>query len=360
MKGGVDPKSILKTIENGEDIIDCVDIYKQPAFNHPLLKNHTLQLKPSSYRFGLEDHNSSEVVHTHQFWERNGQNCPQGTVPILRKSMTDLLPKKTPPPRTSSSSSTNSEVHTEYAVGILEGTSMHGATGNINVWQPQVYPNEIVVAQFWVTDNGGPGTAEAIEAGYMVTPSDPEPRIFIYWTADGYKSTGCYNLDCPGFVQTSAKGTVLGAIIHPISKYGDSQQEIISVKFRRDLNNGNWWLIYQGEEIGYWPAELFKNLNTTAKLIEWGGCVVNTKVGKFEIASEMGSGHYPTEGFGKAAFFSNLGFVIEDGEFMDADGLVLQKSKPGCYNIDLNDKTENWGVNFYYGGPGSNSPACIY
>lgn len=26
------------------DIIDCVDIYKQPAFDHPALKNHTLQV----------------------------------------------------------------------------------------------------------------------------------------------------------------------------------------------------------------------------------------------------------------------------------------------------------------------------
>ena len=26
------------------DIIDCVDIYKQPAFDHPLLKNHTIQV----------------------------------------------------------------------------------------------------------------------------------------------------------------------------------------------------------------------------------------------------------------------------------------------------------------------------
>ncbi|CAN1286396.1 hypothetical protein LINPERPRIM_LOCUS19284 [Linum perenne] len=187
---------------------------------------------------------------------------------------------------------------------------MHGATGNINVWQPQVYPNEIVVAQFWVTDNGGPGTAEAIEAGYMVTPSDPEPRIFIYWTADGYKSTGCYNLDCPGFVQTSAKGTVLGAIIHPISKYGDSQQEIISVKF--------------------------------------------------EAASEMGSGHFPSEGFGKAAFFSNLLFLNADRFYVDANGIKVQATKPGCYDIVLNDNTVNWGVNFYYGGPGNSSPTCKY
>ncbi|KAK9208190.1 hypothetical protein WN944_000544 [Citrus x changshan-huyou] len=30
-------------IEN-EVIVDCIDIYKQPAFNHPLLKNHKIQV----------------------------------------------------------------------------------------------------------------------------------------------------------------------------------------------------------------------------------------------------------------------------------------------------------------------------
>lgn len=27
------------------DIFDCVDIYKQPAFSHPLLKDHKLQVR---------------------------------------------------------------------------------------------------------------------------------------------------------------------------------------------------------------------------------------------------------------------------------------------------------------------------
>ena len=26
------------------DIIDCVDIHQQPAFDHPLLKNHIIQV----------------------------------------------------------------------------------------------------------------------------------------------------------------------------------------------------------------------------------------------------------------------------------------------------------------------------
>lgn len=41
---------ILLQTEDG-NIFDCVDIYKQPAFDHPLLKNHTIQVPrtPSLY-----------------------------------------------------------------------------------------------------------------------------------------------------------------------------------------------------------------------------------------------------------------------------------------------------------------------
>ncbi|KAG6520864.1 hypothetical protein ZIOFF_017926 [Zingiber officinale] len=38
-------KHSLKTIQTiTGDLFDCVDMYKQPAFDHPLLKNHTLQV----------------------------------------------------------------------------------------------------------------------------------------------------------------------------------------------------------------------------------------------------------------------------------------------------------------------------
>ncbi|KAM0071086.1 putative neprosin activation peptide [Helianthus debilis subsp. tardiflorus] len=29
------------------DIIDCVHISRQPAFDHPLLKNHTIKMRPN-------------------------------------------------------------------------------------------------------------------------------------------------------------------------------------------------------------------------------------------------------------------------------------------------------------------------
>ncbi|KAG6527875.1 hypothetical protein ZIOFF_010009 [Zingiber officinale] len=39
-------KQVIKSIKSPDgDIIDCVHISKQPAFNHLLLKNHTVQAK---------------------------------------------------------------------------------------------------------------------------------------------------------------------------------------------------------------------------------------------------------------------------------------------------------------------------
>ncbi|KAI3925030.1 hypothetical protein MKW98_009680 [Papaver atlanticum] len=38
-------KAIVKTIKVGtNEIIDCYDIYRQPSLNHPLLRNHTIQV----------------------------------------------------------------------------------------------------------------------------------------------------------------------------------------------------------------------------------------------------------------------------------------------------------------------------
>ena len=35
----------IKSLQGEDgDIIDCVDIYQQPAFDHPFLKNHTIQV----------------------------------------------------------------------------------------------------------------------------------------------------------------------------------------------------------------------------------------------------------------------------------------------------------------------------
>ncbi|CAN6843522.1 unnamed protein product [Brassica oleracea] len=63
-----------KGAEGSIDDVDCVEIYKQPAFQHPSLKNHKIQEIFSSY----EDLERSDN------YEKKEQ-CPKGTVPIFRQ-----------------------------------------------------------------------------------------------------------------------------------------------------------------------------------------------------------------------------------------------------------------------------------
>ena len=49
--------------------------------------------------------------------------------------------------------------------------------------------------------------------------------------SDGYKRTGCYNLDCSGFVQVSRKYSV-GAALSPFSHYNAKQYEVYLVIYK--------------------------------------------------------------------------------------------------------------------------------
>ncbi|PKI47580.1 hypothetical protein CRG98_032021 [Punica granatum] len=76
------PRGTVKTIQSGGgDVVDCVDIYQQPAFDHPMLKNHTIQVKPS-----FVDESESHLQRLPAELEEWGVDCPEGTVPIIRKT----------------------------------------------------------------------------------------------------------------------------------------------------------------------------------------------------------------------------------------------------------------------------------
>ncbi|KAJ6424019.1 hypothetical protein OIU84_024904 [Salix udensis] len=90
-------KPPVKTIKSPDgDIIDCVDITHQPAFDHPLVKNHTIQMGPSFRPEGVVS-GESDVVSAvkesrsvSQLWHLNGR-CQEGTIPIRRTKRSDIL-----------------------------------------------------------------------------------------------------------------------------------------------------------------------------------------------------------------------------------------------------------------------------
>ncbi|XP_071927518.1 protein neprosin-like [Coffea arabica] len=187
-------KTPIKSIKSPDgDIIDCIHIYDQPAFDHPLLKNHTILMRPSF-------HPSSELLNAHgqentnsitQSWQLSGK-CPDNTIPILRNQNARKTKKYVMKQNeTVSQSSSDDDMKSldpythEHAIAYVQGDKYRGAKATINVWQPYVQNRiEFSLSQIWVV-GGHDSTINTIEAGWTVDPSvfgDNKPRLFTYWT----------------------------------------------------------------------------------------------------------------------------------------------------------------------------------
>lgn len=245
----------------------------------------------------------------------------------------------------------------QHAVGYVSGDQYYGAKASINVWSPKVgSAYEFSISQMWVIAGSFGDDLNTIEAGWQVSPElygDYYPRFFTYWTSDAYQATGCYNLLCSGFVQTNNR-IAIGAAISPTSSYNGGQFDI-SLLIWKDPKHGNWWLEFgSGVLVGYWPAALFTHLRNSASMVQFGGEIVNGGSSGSHTSTQMGSGHFAGEGFGKASYFRNLQVVDWDNSLVPVSNLKVLADHPNCYDIQ-GGINRVWGNYFYYGGPGRNS-----
>ncbi|KAG8649814.1 hypothetical protein MANES_08G142300v8 [Manihot esculenta] len=289
-----------------------------------------------------------------QLWHTNGTRCPKGTVPIRRSTVHDVLRAKSlfdfgkkqrslSLARRSDAPDVVSGKGHEHAIAYT-GTSqeVYGAKATINVWDPSIQlVNEFSLSQIWVLSGSFDGSdLNSIEAG---------------WQSDSYQATGCYNLLCAGFVQTNNR-IAIGAAISPVSSYAGNQYDI-TILIWKDPKLGNWWMGFGDNTlVGYWPAELFTHLADHATMVEWGGEVVNSRANGLHTSTQMGSGHFAEDGFGKASYFRNLEIVDSDNSLTSAQAISILAENTNCYNIKSSYNNE-WGTHFYYGGPGNN-PQC--
>ncbi|CAG7902892.1 unnamed protein product [Brassica rapa] len=66
--------------------------------------------------------------------------------------------------------------------------------------------------------------------------------------------------------------------------------------------------------------------------------------------TEMGSGHFPVEGFGKACYFRNLE-IVGSNNFQPVQSLKTNVDS-NYYDVNYLDTDDEWGVHFFYGRPG--------
>ncbi|XP_074581284.1 protein neprosin-like [Curcuma longa] len=365
-------KTPVKSIKSPDgDTIDCVHVSHQPAFDHPFLKNHTIQMRPNFHPEGLFDDSkatsSKKASSMVQLWHQNGR-CPEDTIPIRRTTRDDVLRassikrygrkkhKSFPNPLSVEPDLVNENGH-QHAIAYVEGDKYYGAKATINVWQPKIQQtNEFSLSQLWILGGSFGQDLNSIEAGWQVSPDlygDNNTRLFTYWTSDAYQATGCYNLLCSGFIQINNE-IAMGASISPISNYDGSQYDI-SILVWKDPKEGNWWMQFGRDHVlGYWPSFLFSYLADSASMIEWGGEVVNSEPDGEHTSTGMGSGHFPEEGYGKASYFRNIQIVDDSNNLRAPTGVGSFTEQSNCYDVQ-NGNNGDWGQYLYYGGPGRNS-----
>ncbi|XP_047324664.1 uncharacterized protein LOC124928180 [Impatiens glandulifera] len=76
------------------DVYDCIDFYKQPAFDHILLKNHTFYPQMDYKYVNKNNSNNSSSINARPFKIFKEGGCPVGSVPIRRTTKADLIREK--------------------------------------------------------------------------------------------------------------------------------------------------------------------------------------------------------------------------------------------------------------------------
>ncbi|KAJ4836360.1 hypothetical protein Tsubulata_025916 [Turnera subulata] len=305
-------------------IIDCIEISKQPAFDHPLLKNHTIQLQPSFIPKGL----FGEKVGAGASSKRRGVDCPTGTVPIRRTTKDDLLRAKALP--------------TTFTMAQAPPSGNH-------------YVSKLVKSNIYnrVYDQDKFATSG--------TAADPSQR---FYGAYGFVSAnngqqGCYNILCSGFVQTSSQH-YLGQEILQASQYAGEQFSMVIFVYR-DPITGNWLVIDSVNDepkaqVGYWPGALFTaGLAASAGAVQFGGDVYSPPN---EPPPAMGSGHFEVPDFIHTSYISSIELVDSANNTYAPDEIKFADVGEKCYQAKyLGNTAQSTRFASMFAGPGG--PSCM-
>ncbi|NP_001105157.1 embryo-sac basal-endosperm-layer embryo-surrounding-region 2 precursor [Zea mays] len=206
-----------------------------------------------------------------------------------------------------------------------------GGMATIDVYSHQyIKSEEVTAAIMWVSNGKTDQLSDLndIQAG---------------WAADGYKSTGCFNLDCNGFEPVNDAPITPGDILEP--ENGHSK---ISFKIFKNKDDGDWWLhfgydINNLKPVGFWKKSIFTNLQDHAGFITWGGY---TRSPNGNASPPMGNGQWPGK---NSASVQNVQFVDSTGQgyALPAWALHVSISNKKCYQVST-----FFDSMFYYGGPG--------
>jgi len=96
-------------------------------------------------------------------------------------------------------------------------------------------------------------------------------------------------------------------------------------------------------------------LRDQASYVDFGGEIVNDETDDRHTRTDMGSGHWPYEGFGWTAYQRAVRYVDTSNFYQRATKLNRSVTNNMCYDLSLQSSSGDWEEYFYFGGSGLNS-----
>ncbi|KAM3263367.1 hypothetical protein P3L10_000361 [Capsicum annuum] len=330
-------KPSIKTIKSKfGDIYNCVDFYKQLAFDHPSLKNHNFhpKMKPTLARSNQKSRTSA-MNWSSRMWSKDG-GCPFGTVPIKKITKEDLIRQRNmPPPEDLAIVQTPRNPNNKFG----------GAGLTSSVYNPHVEGRQHSACRLKIQKG-----SDILQVGWRVDPTlyrDNKTRLFVHFQA-GNKH--CLNVLCPGFVLVNTKVPV-DLVFDDVSQRGKGDSLEFTAYIDRDLVNGNWWLLIDNlderyQQVGFWPQKIFTSLTSFANNVEWGGVTYSPPgVPK----PPMGSSFFPVGNTGYDAYCRNLTVLNIEAGIINVDVDDPNLYKVSDYPHMRPGKSQHYVL---YGGPG--------
>jgi hypothetical protein len=364
-----DGVTVVQSYEDiGGQVIDCIPIEQQPGLRNarsPMPTPPDLSGKRTSQHDPISRAVPAPTLDRHG----NVRSCPQGTIPMRRITLDELVRfenldsffRKYPPATSTMVASIDATVpvaggNNHRYSAARQGIANIGGMSYLSVNQPSVNNNEIFsLSQQWFTAGSGL-TEQTVEVGWQVFPTkygNALPNLFIFYTNAGYQNgSGSYNLDDANtFVQLSNNYTIGGAVPQ-MSMADGTQQNLLIATY---LSNGAWWIYVNGltssDILGYYPTTLFGAgpMTTAADAITFGGETVSGDPPNGNWG-QMGTGVPGTAGWPDAAYQCCIAYWGTDGT--DNWANLSQVASSACYPWLGGFDSTSWGTYFFFGGAG--------
>ncbi|EOA18381.1 hypothetical protein CARUB_v10006912mg [Capsella rubella] len=325
---------------------ECVDIYKQPAFQHPSMKDHQIQMRPSAEFLAMLSMEPEPEV-ADLVSGTSEERCPKGQVPIHRPQINYtnnfIHPEKI-----------ISEANLHYAIikpFDNDTTTYGGASALFNIYKPRVLPNQFSKAWVWLNHREN-DTISSIQFGWAVHTglyADDRPRLTTFWISNRHQ-TGCYNAMCRGgYVQVHK--TIYPGMVYDKVSVINKKQYATHLLVGQDTKTKNWLLMTKKTLIGYWQSHIY-SMERVSK-IYFGGYAG----GPYGATSPpMGSGFLPRQvGFRDylGCYMKQLKIFFDDGLYdIDSNSFEEYVNSPKCYDVWFRKFELGSGEMLTFGGPG--------